>query len=181
MNKQVFLQICGVATVFSAVCTAVAVFLILAEILFSGNFEAPTRFFLLTTQVFIFFSLAGLYRVQFLKAGTLGWVGFVLAVSGLLFNFVIPDLGLLVFLAGLGVLAATTSRTRLLPAFSVWTWFIGGLLAIGMAMLGARILLALSLLLAAFGRAWLGIAFWFYAEPLPGKESSPSIGRLGVH
>jgi hypothetical protein len=125
---------------------------------------------LLVTDLLIFLALIGLYCAQVEEIGTAGLIGFVLAEVGLAVTPLAALLGYLLFLVGLLVFAAASSRAGVLPAGAMWLWFAGALISVSAGFLGLGILLAAGLLISAGGRAWVGMALWSgFMSPVRGQ------------
>jgi len=125
---------------------------------------------LLVTDLLIFLALIGLYCAQVEEIGTAGLIGFVLTEVGLAVTPLAALLGYLLFLVGLLVFAAASSRAGVLPAGAMWLWFAGALISVSAGFLGLGILLAAGLLTSAGGRAWVGMALWSgFMSPVRGR------------
>jgi len=118
---------------------------------------------LTAADVLTVFGILAWYGSQMDESGSLGFNGFVVAVTGLVLgisNFFIPYIWLL-YLVGLAMLATANSRAHRYPTKNAWYWLVGSTIAligsvVGINILGINILIGLGTALSCFGRFQLG-------------------------
>ena len=157
--NQVF-RLSGLAAIISSAFSLLAAMVAIVGMVVPVIPDLVVYTLLMVNNVFIFFALIGFYGIQHRESGGLGLAGFILAVCGIVFDFIFAPLGWLLFLAGLFLFAVANERTGALPAWGVWLWLLGALVAILGGVLSVDPLFALGLMTAAGGRAWLGSALW---------------------
>ena len=126
---QVF-RLGGLAAMISSLLSLLAAMVSIAGIFVPVVPGLVVHGLIVATDVFIFFALIGFYGVQHKEAGGLGLAGFILAMCGILFSFIVPPLGWPLFLLGLFLFAIANQRTGVLPAWGVWLWLLGAFVAI---------------------------------------------------
>ena len=157
--NQVF-RLSGLAAIISAALSLLAAMASIVGIVVPVIPDLVVFMLLVVNNAFILFALIGFYGIQHKESGGLGLAGFILAMCGVLLDLVFAPLGWLLFLAGLSLFAIANQRTGALPAWGVWLWLLGALVAILGGVLSVSMIFALGLMTAAGGRAWLGSALW---------------------
>jgi hypothetical protein len=112
----------------------------------------------LGADILIVFALLGLYFALSAWTGRLGQVGVVLAVVGRLLiiaNFY-AVVGWFLFLLGLLLFAAASTRAGLRTGPGLWLWLVGSGFAFVVGFVGWPILVALGVFVSGCGQVWLG-------------------------
>jgi hypothetical protein len=155
-----FFRITSLAAIASSGLALMIAVAAIASIFAPGIMDIIVYVLMMITDVFIFFILTGAYFIQYQRVSNLGLAGYLIAIIGLLCNYIFAPLMWTLFPVGLLLLTIATQKARVLQPAPMWIWFLGVLIAIPMAILGATILFAFGMLTVAVGRAWLGIAVW---------------------
>ena len=90
----------GLAAIISSAFSLLAAMAAIVGIVVPVIPDLVIYILLVVNNVFIFFSLIGFYGIQYKEAGGLGLGGFILAMCGILLEFIFAPLGWLLFLAG---------------------------------------------------------------------------------
>jgi len=169
MQANTLFRLSGVSTLISSALALLAAVVSLVSLIVPILPEIVVFTLMVGGDLFILFGLLGVYAVQYQEAGSLGLVGFILTLVGTVFGYVLAPVGWGVYLLGLLLLAAATTRTKALPHWAMWLWFAGAFLATAGAVLGLSVLFTLGLIFSAGGRAWLGVALWDQntSQPVP--------------
>jgi hypothetical protein len=160
MSNNGFFRITSIAAIASSGLALMIAVTAIASIFVPGIMDIIVYVLMLITDVFIFFTLTGVYFIQYQRLSNLGLAAYLIAILGLLCSYIFAPLMWTLFPVGLLLLTIATQRARVLPSAPMWIWFIGVLIAIPMAILGATILFSFGMLIVAVGRTWLGIAVW---------------------
>jgi CubicO group peptidase (beta-lactamase class C family) len=178
MSANQAFRLSGLAAIISSALSVLAAMVSIVGMVVPVVPDLVVHILLMVNNAFIFFALIGFYGIQYKETGGLGLGGFILAVCGILLEFVFAPLGWLLFLAGLFSFAIANGRTGALPAWGVWLWLLGAVVAILGGILSVSLLFVLGLVTAAGGRAWLGSALWSQKMgSAPNRLSSTSRGR----
>jgi hypothetical protein len=160
MSNNGYFRITSLAAIASSGLALMIATAAIASIFLPGIMDIVVLVLMMVAGVLIFFTLTGVYFIQFQRVSNLGLAGYLIAIIGLLCNYIFAPLMWTLFPVGLLLLTIATQKARVLQPAPMWIWFIGVLIAIPMAILGATILFAFGMLTVAIGRAWLGIAVW---------------------
>mgnify|MGYP001066753067 CR=1 FL=1 len=160
MSNNGFIRVCSMAAILSSALALLIATAATASIFAPGAMDIVIFMLMLVADMFIFFTLTGVYFIQHQRVSNLGLAGYLIAIFGLLFSYIFAPLMWVLFPAGLLLLAIATQRARMLPPVPMWLWLLGALIAIPMAILDATLLFALGMLTVAVSRAWLGAAMW---------------------
>lgn len=160
MSRERLLRSSGLAAIASGVVLILLALTLVVARLVPGIPDPVFMALRLGANILVVFALMGLYFALSPWTGRLGQVGIVLAVIGLLLfmaNFY-AAVGWLLFLLGLLLFAAASTRAGLRTGPGLWLWLVGSGLAFIMTFVGWPILVALGVLISGCGQVWLGCA-----------------------
>jgi hypothetical protein len=160
MSNNGFIRVCSIAAILSSALALMIATAAIASIFVPGAMDIVIFVLMLVADMFIFFTLTGVYFIQYQPVSNLGLAGYLIAICGLLCNYIFAPLMWVLFPVGLLFLTIATQRARVLPPVPMWLWLLGALIAIPMAILDFSLLFAFGMLTVAVGRAWLGAAMW---------------------
>lgn len=148
----------GWAAIVSGSARSLAAFAILVSILLDGIPELVVVSLLLIANIFMVFALMGIFGCQVEELGEYGFLGFVLAVIGILLNLAdfFPPSDDLFFLVGLSIIVTRNERSAILPKWGMWLWLAGSAISVTGAYFGVLLVVVPGLLLAGFGLVWVG-------------------------
>ena len=176
MSKERLLRSSGLAAIASGVVLILLAFTLVAARLVPGIPDPVFVGLRLGSNILVVFALLGLYFALSPWTGRLGQVGIVLAVVGLLLFMAsfYAAVGWLLFLLGLLLSAAASTRAGLRTSPGLWLWLVGSGFAFAMAFLGWPILVALGVLISGCGQVWLGCSARCERPAVP-KVSVPEV------
>ena len=160
MSRERLLRSSGLAAIASGVVLLLLALVLVTARLVPGVPDLVFFVLRLGASILIVFALLGLYVALSAWTRKLGQAGIVLAVVGRLLiiaNFY-AVVGWLLFLLGLLLFAAASTRAGLRTGPGLWVWLVGSGFAFLMAFAGWPILVALGVFVSGCGQVWLGCA-----------------------
>lgn len=174
MSQEKLLRSSGLAAIASGVVLLLLALVLVTARLVPGVPDLVSVALRLGASILIVFALLGLYFALSAWTGRLGRAGIVLAVVGRLLiiaNF-FAVVGWFLFLLGLLLFAAASTRAGLRTGPSLWLWLIGSGFAFLLTFVGWPILVAMGVFVSGCGQIWLGCSARC-ERPALGRVSSP--------
>jgi hypothetical protein len=158
MSRERLLRSSGLAAIVSGVVLLLLALVLVAAKLVPGVPDLVSFVLRLGASILVVFALLGLYFALAAWTGKLGQAGILLAIVGRL--LVIADffavVGWILFLLGLLLFAAASTRAGLRTGPGLWVWLVGTGFAFLMAFAGWPLLVALGVFVSGCGQMWLG-------------------------
>ena len=176
MSREQLLRSSGLATIASGVVLLLLALVLVTARLVPGFPDQVSFALQLGASILIVFALMGLYFALSAWTGKLGQAGIVIAVVGRLLiiaNF-FAVVGWFLFLLGLLLFAAASTRAGMRTGPGLWLWLVGSGFAFLMSFVGWPILVAMGVFGSGCGQIWLGCAARC-ERPALGRISSPEV------
>ena len=176
MSRERLLRSSGLAAIASGVVLILLALVRVADRLAPGIPDPVFVALRLGASILVVFALLGLYFALSSWTGKLGQAGIVLAVVGrlLVVASFYAVVGWLVFLLGLLLFAAASTRAGLRTGPGLWLWLVGSGFAFITTYMGWPILMALGVFISGCGQIWLGCAAQCERPTVP-RAATPEV------